>query len=129
MVAAKSIEAAGALRRLMPNVGGPSQSKRALLMSVVNSKLFYAAPTWAPKATKYDINRRAITRALRNASQRTIRAYRTVSADVALFLAGSLPGDLSTLERAIVREKLHDQNRTESLSSIRKSERAITVNQ
>lgn len=35
---------AAALGRLMPNIGGPSQSKRYLLMSVVHSKLLYGAP-------------------------------------------------------------------------------------
>lgn len=37
------------LDRLMPNVGGPSMSKKKLLTSVVNSKLLYASPIWASK--------------------------------------------------------------------------------
>jgi hypothetical protein len=48
----RALKTAGALSRLMPNVGGPAQKKRALLMSVVSSKLFYAAPTWANRGTK-----------------------------------------------------------------------------
>lgn len=32
-----------AITRLMPNLGGPSYSKRQLLFSVANSKMFYAA--------------------------------------------------------------------------------------
>jgi len=35
---------AAALGRLMPNMSVPSQAKRSLLMSVVHSKLLYAAP-------------------------------------------------------------------------------------
>jgi len=35
------------LGRLMPNVGGPSQCKRSLLMSVVHSRLLYGAQVWA----------------------------------------------------------------------------------
>jgi hypothetical protein len=46
-VIASARKAAVALGRLMPNVGGPSQSKRSLLMSVVHSRLLYGAPTWA----------------------------------------------------------------------------------
>jgi len=40
---AKECESALAIERLMPNVGGPSQRKRALLGTVVNSKMLYAA--------------------------------------------------------------------------------------
>lgn len=38
---------AAALERLMPNTSGPSSNSRSLLMSVAQSKLFYAAPIWA----------------------------------------------------------------------------------
>lgn len=42
---AKALVPTKALSRLMPNVGGPFRKKRTLLMSVVNSIMFYAAPT------------------------------------------------------------------------------------
>ncbi|KAL4084959.1 hypothetical protein QTP88_027819 [Uroleucon formosanum] len=44
---AKACESALAIGRLMPNVGGPSQRKRALLGTVANSKMLYAAAIWA----------------------------------------------------------------------------------
>ncbi|KAL4132895.1 hypothetical protein QTP88_009971 [Uroleucon formosanum] len=37
-----------ALRGLMPNLGGPRESRRRLLTSVVHSVMLYGAPTWAP---------------------------------------------------------------------------------
>jgi hypothetical protein len=37
---------ASAIKRLMPNIGDPTQMKRALLMSVVDSKLLYAFSVW-----------------------------------------------------------------------------------
>lgn len=43
-------KAAAALGILMPNVGGPSQSKRSLLMNVVHSWLLYGAVIWAERA-------------------------------------------------------------------------------
>jgi len=43
-VSAGAKRAAAALGRLMPNVGGPTQSKRSLIMSVVHSRLLYGAP-------------------------------------------------------------------------------------
>ena len=41
---AKAIQWGAALTRLMPNVGSPRETKRRLVASVVNSKLFHAAP-------------------------------------------------------------------------------------
>ena len=47
IVTAKAIQCGAALTRLMPNIGGPSEAKRRLVASVVNSKLLYAAPICA----------------------------------------------------------------------------------
>lgn len=99
----KVIEAARAIGRLMPNAGRPSQSKRALLGSVINSKLLYASPVWAEQGTKTVKNRAVMARAQRTIALRTIRAYRTVSADVSLLLALSLPAVLLALERTRIR--------------------------
>lgn len=41
--AAEARKTSSALGRLMPNVGGPSEGKRRLLMSVVHSRLLYGA--------------------------------------------------------------------------------------
>lgn len=43
---------AAVLKRLMPNVGGPSQAKRRLLMSVVHSRLLYDAVVWCELVLK-----------------------------------------------------------------------------
>jgi len=53
----KAIVEAGAIGRLRTNVRNASQRQRALLKSVFNSKIFYAAPTWASRASTYRINR------------------------------------------------------------------------
>lgn len=98
-MAGKAIQATNILKRLMPNVGKPSESKRTPLMSVANSKLFYASSIRADISTKFDINRKAITRAQRIAAIRVIRGFRSVSADAALVLAKMPPGDLLALER------------------------------
>ncbi|XP_022177299.1 uncharacterized protein LOC111038481 [Myzus persicae] len=84
-VSGKASQATLAIGRLMPNLGGPSQSKRALLMSV----------------------------AQRIAALRVTRAYHTVSAEAALFLAGTPPVDLLALERKRVRNKLDDPDRAD----------------
>lgn len=69
-------------------------------MSVAVSKLMYAAPVWAEGATATSKNRGAMEKVNRLAALRQIRAYRTVSAEAATFLAGSPPQDLLALERA-----------------------------
>lgn len=98
-----------AVARLMPNIGGPSLSKRALLGSVASSKMLYAAPTWAAQATKTAKNRLAMSRAQRTVALRTIRGYRTVSADGSLVLACAVPVDIVANERTRIRQRLDDQ--------------------
>ncbi|VVC33745.1 Hypothetical protein CINCED_3A017211 [Cinara cedri] len=56
---------------LMPNLKGLSKSKRALLISVVGSKLLYAAPTRANYATKIAKCRNFLIRVQRTARSRT----------------------------------------------------------
>jgi len=61
------------------------------------------------------------------AALRVTRAYRTVSAEAALFLAVTPPGDLLALERKRVRNKLDDPDRAYSKDEIRGAERDILL--
>jgi len=116
-----------ALGRLMPNVGGPSQVKRALLMSVTHSRLLYATTTWADRAIKFGVNLGVIARVQRTAALRVIRAYRTVSADAALLIAGIPSGNILALERARDNRCVRDVDDATPAPQIRKKERAITI--
>lgn len=107
---ARSFKSALAIGRLMPNILGPSTSKRKLLGSVVNSKLLYASMSWAEEATRTAKNRAAMTRPQRQIALRTIRAYRTVSTEGALLLASIIPADLLTLERKRVGRRLEEEH-------------------
>lgn len=79
----------------------------------MSSRLLYAAPIWADKATKSAICRNAMIRAQRIAALRVTRAYRIVSADAALFLAGPPPPrDLLALKRKRIHKKMNDPDRT-----------------
>lgn len=51
-VAHNASVAVTAVSRLMPNIGGSSQAKRALLQSVEICRLLYVAPFWSTKGTK-----------------------------------------------------------------------------
>lgn len=91
---ASAIKAPKVIGRLMPNVGGPSVTKRRLLTGVVMNILLYAALIWAPTGLEYRVNRYALDKALRLKELRIIRGYRTISVEAFLFLAGIPPGDL-----------------------------------
>ncbi|KAL4089977.1 hypothetical protein QTP88_024904 [Uroleucon formosanum] len=110
----------------MPNIGGPSQSKRALLGTVVNSKMLYASPTWAVRGTKTAKNRAELARAQRTVALRITRAYRTVSGDASSVLASMLPADLLATERARVRVRLDDQTDV-APSTVKNQERIISI--
>ncbi|XP_015376307.1 PREDICTED: uncharacterized protein LOC107170655 [Diuraphis noxia] len=92
--------AAVALGRLMPNVGGPSQSKRQLLMSVVHSRLMYGAQTWAESIGEVEKPNNLLLQAQRCAAIKVARCYRTVSDMVAILLARMPPAPLLAIERA-----------------------------
>lgn len=97
---AKATKIARALAGIMPNIGGPKQSRRALLLSVVNSVILYGAPIWADALGKNSSYGAACRRASRIASLRVACAYRSVS-DIALsVIIGVPPVDLLAIERA-----------------------------
>jgi len=75
----------------------------------------------------YAVHIRFIVRAHRVAVLRVPRAYRTVSADVASFLAIITPGDLLMLERSRVRGRLEEPDRAGTAAAIRAEEKKITV--
>lgn len=77
-VAAGAKKAAAALGRLMPNVGGPSQSKRTLLMSVVHSQLLYVSAIWSGRVLEVQKCRNLLLQAKRCAALRVAKCYHTV---------------------------------------------------
>lgn len=111
-------QAASAIGRLMPNVGGPSTAKRRLLQSVTQSKLLYAAPVWGLGATTTAKNRNSLIRAQRLSALRIARCYRTVSDAAALVVADMIPADLIARERALVAKRLQTKAPGEEPSSI-----------
>eukprot|EP00102_Acyrthosiphon_pisum_P024004 XP_016661214.1 PREDICTED: uncharacterized protein LOC107884168 [Acyrthosiphon pisum] len=109
------------------NVGGPAQVKRALLGSVSNSKLLYAFPVWATVGTKTAKNRKEMARAQRTTAIRTIRAYRTISADASSILSSTPPADLLAHERARVNDRLSDVGEIRNKQAVKLAERIITI--
>lgn len=123
----KAFQLALAIGRLMPNIGGPSQSKRALLGSVANIKMLYASPMWVVQGTKTAKNRLEMTRAQRIVALRTIRAYRIVSAETSSILASMVPADLLATERARIRTRLDDQTEETPTTRLKNQERVLSI--
>lgn len=93
-VTAGARKAATVLGRLMPNVGGPMQCKRSLLMSVIHSRILYGAPLWADEVQKIQKYKNLLLQTQRCAALRVARCYRTVSDMAALVLARMPPATL-----------------------------------
>jgi len=102
IVAAGAKETAVALGRIMPNVGGPSQCKRSLLMSVIHSRLLYGAQVWSESVNDLEKTKTLLTQAQRCAALRVARCYRTVSDMAALLLARMPPAYLLAAERKAI---------------------------
>lgn len=100
------------LSRLMPNIGGPRQRKRALLTSVVTSVLTYGIAIWADALRKQKLRRR-VAPVYRLGALRVASAYRTVSEDAVCVIAGMLPIDVLAEER----RSLYQRKRTTALSA------------
>lgn len=90
-----------ALSRIMPNIGGPSYSKRLLLSGVVHSILLYAAPVWR-EGLQINTNREKLRSAQRRVLLRVASAYRTVSAEALQVITGVPPIDLMIAERCFL---------------------------
>ena len=73
------------LSRLMPNVGGPKQNRRALLASVVSS-ITYGIDIWAGPLQTQE-TRRNVTSVCRLSALRVASAYRTVSQEASAVIA------------------------------------------
>ncbi|KAJ8961714.1 hypothetical protein NQ318_021314 [Aromia moschata] len=82
----------------MPNIGGPSASKRKLLASVVHSQILYVAPVWH-RVTQNKKLIRKLARIQRRVSIRICSAYKTISTEGVGVIAGIPPIDLMIQER------------------------------
>lgn len=75
------------LGRLMATKKGPSEKKRKLYKNITNSIILYGAAVWAKELNERPNISKKIHALQRKILLRVIRAYRTVSQDIALVLA------------------------------------------
>ncbi|KAE9525570.1 hypothetical protein AGLY_014097, partial [Aphis glycines] len=97
--AARAAEIGNQLARIIPNVGGPREDRRRLLLSVVHSVLLYGAPSWAHTLELVPGNVRTLNRGQRRVLLRCVCAYRTVSEAATNVIASTPPADLLAKER------------------------------
>lgn len=116
-VAAKAARTASALARILPNVGGSRQRSRKLMATVVESQLLYAAPVWSSSLV-FDRNVETLERPQRCIALRVAAAYRTVSSDAALVVAGLIPAHLKAMERTEI-HRLRKQGIVTDVAAIR----------
>ncbi|KMQ90166.1 reverse transcriptase [Lasius niger] len=91
-VETKASKVIRALGRLMPNLRGPSESKRRLYLNSVLSVILYGAPVWSDEFSAAPRKiRMQLMRLQRSMAIRVIAAYRTVSLDAAILLARMPP--------------------------------------
>lgn len=88
-----------ALNGLMPNIGGPRESKKRLLTSVVYSVMLYGAPTWGTSLLNDRRGVNVFAAVQRSAAISSVSAYRTVSYEVATDAARMVPINLIASER------------------------------
>nr|XP_032519012.1 uncharacterized protein LOC116771300 [Danaus plexippus plexippus] len=90
---APKLERTGAaLKRLLPNLGGPNASCRRLYLGIMQSMVLYGAPVWALNLSRRPA--RTLIASQRVMAIRIIRGYRPISGEAANLLAGSPPWDL-----------------------------------
>jgi len=80
-----------ALRGLMPNIGGPREPRKRLLLSVVHSVMLYDAPTRGAEFALSRTGPKVLASVQRLAAISSMSAYRTVSYDAATVVARTIP--------------------------------------
>ncbi|KAL4108057.1 hypothetical protein QTP88_018314 [Uroleucon formosanum] len=118
-VARKAQKVMQALGRLMPNVGGPKESKRKLLASVVHSVILYGAPIWGPSLEYSRQRTDKLLTVQRRAMLRCICAYKTTSRVAVNIIVATPPIYLLAKERTDAYWSKKNAGTTPSRSAIR----------
>ena len=88
-----------AMRGLMPNICGPHDLRRHLLVSVVHSVMLYGTPTWGADLAYSRTGPKQLAAVQHLAAIASVGAYSTVSYDAVTVVARNVPIDLMAQER------------------------------
>ncbi|GBP39395.1 hypothetical protein EVAR_95846_1 [Eumeta japonica] len=89
-VCAKASVVRTSLSQLMSNLGGPKQSRRMLLSSIITLVLTYGISIWTDTLRTQE-SRRQVTSIYWLSALRMASAFRTMSEETAYVIAGMLP--------------------------------------
>ncbi|GBP75629.1 Retrovirus-related Pol polyprotein from type-1 retrotransposable element R1 [Eumeta japonica] len=103
-VIARASAVVTSLARLMPNVGGPKETRRLLLSSVVTSALTYGISIWADALDTQESLRKAGP-VYRRSELRVASAFRTISEEAMCVISGTLPLRILADERQILYQR------------------------
>lgn len=120
-VAKKADDRTKQLARILPNIGGPSQTKRRVLYHVIVSILLYAAPVWG-RVLRIKRYREILIRAQRKILIRIASAYRTVSAGAIQAITGEIPITILAEERSRLHNRQDGQDK-----NIKEEERNVSL--
>lgn len=103
------------LRAIFPNTRGTWYQARKLLAAVPHSMLLYGAPIWSRNMSVAGV--KALGKFQRRIALRVAKAYRTISGDALLVVAGIPPIDLLAVERADLHEGRKARRTTAKIST------------
>ncbi|XP_011859441.1 PREDICTED: uncharacterized protein LOC105556937 [Vollenhovia emeryi] len=112
--AAKALNMGRALSQIMPNLRGPSESKRRLYYSVILSVLLYASPSWSDSFRRNKKLQSLMKNAQKTVALRVAAAYRTTSLDAATLLVRVPPLDILIADR----DRMYEAGRTARAAGI-----------
>lgn len=113
---AKAAKTLRSLGLLMPNLRGPSQSKRRLFYNVIMSIILYGVLVWGPEYLASSVKQRPLKRVQRRAALRVVCAYRTASLDAAVLLAGFPPLFLVISARIKIYHRIEEVKKNDTLT-------------
>lgn len=107
------------LSRLMANIGGPTPTKRRLIMATTQSILLYGAEIWADALNK-DYCRKRLAAVQRRGALRVTCSYRTVSYSAVNVIGNVIPIDLLAQERKKIYTRAPETSRKQAAAEARK---------
>lgn len=121
-VTKKAEERIASLSRLMPNIGGPRNQKRAVLSGVMHSILLYGAPVWHEIMNTKRYKER-MERVQRKMLLRVASSYRTTSTKALQVITGIAPIELQVQERRYIYRAQGDKTEAKKAARLRTLER------
>lgn len=115
----KAVAITNQLSGLMANIGGPTPTKRRLIMTVMQSILLYGAEIWADALNK-EYCRKRIEAVQRRGALRVACSYRTVSYPAVNVIASVIPIDLLAQERKTIYTRVPEISRKEAAAESRR---------